>query len=204
MATAAIRTAVLRLSRPNTADNPILGAPPSKWCQKSRSTARLCVPPLCSATDKLRIKAGSPIIMDRKTILIVGGALVLAAFLLGFIPEYVKTRDLNKQMDAVQQQLNSEREKSQMEALGLLCGYIYLETNLKNYGLASQYSTQFFDRVRVMMGQQPDSNRQAFLQTALAKRDLVTAGLAKGDPGTLAAVQNLFYAALESTRTESK
>jgi len=142
--------------------------------------------------------------MDRKTILIVGGALVLAAFLLGFIPEYVKTRDLNKQMDAVQQQLNSEREKSQMEALGLLCGYIYLETNLKNYGLASQYSTQFFDRVRVMTGQPSDADRQAFLQAALAKRDLITGGLAKGDPSILSPVQDLFHSALETAQTASK
>ncbi len=142
--------------------------------------------------------------MDRKTLLIVGGVLFLAAFLLGFVPQYIRVRDLDNQLGAARRQLNWERQASQMDQVGLLCGYIYLETNLKNYGLASQYSTQFFDRVRVMMGQQPDSNRQAFLQTALAKRDLVTAGLAKGDPGTLSAVQNLFYAALGSTRTESK
>lgn len=142
--------------------------------------------------------------MDRKTILIVGGALALAAFLLGFVPQFLKAKDLDNQLGAARQQLNWERQVSQMDQVGLLCGYIYLETNLKNYGLASQYSTQFFDRVRVMMGQQPNSNRQAFLQMALAKRDLVTAGLAKGDPGTLSAVQDLFYNALESTRTESK
>ena len=142
--------------------------------------------------------------MDRKTILIVGAALVLAAFLLGFVPQYLKAKDLDNQLGAARRQLNWERERSQMDQVGLLCGYIYLETNLKNYGLASQYSTQFFDRVRVMMGQQTDSNRQAFLQTALTKRDLVTAGLAKGDPGTLSAVQDLFYSALETTRTESK
>jgi len=142
--------------------------------------------------------------MDRKTSLIVGAALVLVAFLLGFVPQFLKAKNLDNQLGAARRQLNWEHERSQMDQVGLLCGYIYLETNLKNYGLASQYSTQFFDRVRVMMGQQPDSNRQAFLQTALAKRDLVTAGLARGDPGTLAAVQNLFYAALESTRTESK
>jgi hypothetical protein len=142
--------------------------------------------------------------MNRKAILIVGGALVLAACLLGFVPQFLKAKDLDNQLGAARRQLNWERERSQMDQVGLLCGYIYLETNLKNYGLASQYSTQFFDRVRVMMGQQPGSNQRAFLQTALAKRDLVTAGLAKGDPGTLSAVQDLFYSALESTRTESK
>jgi hypothetical protein len=91
-----------------------------------------------------------------------------------------------------------------MDDLSLLCGYVYLEANLKNYGLASQYSTQFFDRVGVMTGQAPDSNRQAFLQAALAKRDLITGGLAKGDPGTVSALQDLFQRALETTQTGSQ
>ena len=80
--------------------------------------------------------------MNRKTLLIVGGVLVLVAFLLGFVPQYMKARDLGNQLGAFRRQLDSEREKSQMDEVALLCGYIYLETNLKNYGLASQYSTQ--------------------------------------------------------------
>ena len=75
--------------------------------------------------------------MNRKTLLIAGGALVVGAFLLGFVPQYLKARDLDNQLGAFRQQLNSEREKSQMDELALLCGYAYLETNLKNYGLAS-------------------------------------------------------------------
>lgn len=142
--------------------------------------------------------------MNRQTLLIAGGALIVAAFLLGFVPQYLKARDLDSQLGAARQQLSAESEKSQMDQLALLCGYVYLETNLKNYGLASQSSTKFFNRVQVMTGQAPDSNRQAFLQASLAKRDLVTGGLAKGDPSTLAAVQDLFQNALETAQTGSK
>ena len=70
--------------------------------------------------------------MNQKTLLIVGGALVVVAFLFGFVPQYLNGRDLNNQLEAVRQQLASEREKSQMDELGLLCGHVYLETNLKN------------------------------------------------------------------------
>jgi len=59
-----------------------------------------------------------------------------------------------------------------MDEFALLCGYAYLETNLKNYGLLSQYSTRFFDRVRAMTTRASDSGRQPFLQAALAQRDL--------------------------------
>lgn len=110
--------------------------------------------------------------MNRKALLIVAGSLVVVAFLLGFVPQYLKVRDLANQL---REQLNSERDKSQMDELGLLCGYVYLQTNLKNYGLAGQYSTKCFDRVRAMNG-----------QSALAKRDSITQGLAKGDPASWA------------------
>ena len=142
--------------------------------------------------------------MNRKLCLIVGAVLVVTAFLLGFVPQYLKGRDLESQLSVVRQQLESEREKSQVDELGLLSGHVYLETNLKNYGLASQYSSKFFDRARAMMGQAPDSNRQAFLQEVLAQRDSVTGGLAKGDLSTVSEVQDLFRRVLESEQNGLK
>lgn len=142
--------------------------------------------------------------MNRKIGLIVGGVLIVAAFLLGFVPQYMKSRALDHQLVAVRQQLNLEREKSQMDGLGLLCGHVYLETNLKNYGLAGRYSTKFFDGVQAMMSQELDSSRQSFLQEMLAQRDVITGGLAQGNPGTLSAVQDLFTRALEAAENGSK
>ncbi len=142
--------------------------------------------------------------MSRKTQLIIGGALVVAAFLVGFVPQYLKGRSLNNQLGAVRQQLNLEREKSQMDELGLLCGHVYLETNLKNYGLAGQYSSKFFDGIQARMSQAPDSYLQPFLQETLAQRDLITGGLAQGDPSAVSAVQNLFQRALVAAQDESK
>ena len=141
---------------------------------------------------------------NQKTLLIVGGALVIAAFLLGFVPEYLKARHLEGQVELARREADLARERSQTEELGLLDGYVYLETNLKNYGTASQYSTKFFDRVRNMANQAPDTKQQTYLQSALTKRDVVTAGLAKGDPGTAAAVQDLFQSALKTTQAEWK
>jgi hypothetical protein len=138
--------------------------------------------------------------MNRKLCLIVGAVLVVAAFLLGFVPQYLKSRDRDSQLSAVRQQLDSEREKSQMDELALLSGHVYLEADIKNYGLASQYSSKLFDQARAMMSQARGSNRQAFLQEMLAQRDSVTGGLAKGDPSTVSAVRNLFRRALENAQ----
>jgi len=84
--------------------------------------------------------------MNRKLCLIVGAVLVVAAFLLGFVPQYLKSRDRDSQLSAVRQQLDSEREKSQMDELALLSGHVYLEADIKNYGLASQYSSNYLTR----------------------------------------------------------
>jgi hypothetical protein len=142
--------------------------------------------------------------MSGKTMLIITGPLVVAAFLLGFIPQYRKSRDLESQLNSTRHELATESVKRQGDELDLLIGYVYLETNQKNYGLASAASTKFFNRVRSMAGQPSDPNRQKFLQAALSKRDAVTGGLAKGDPGTLGTVQELFQSALENTQTDWK
>ena len=139
--------------------------------------------------------------MNQKTIGIVGGVLIVAAFLLGFVPQYLKSRNLEKQLNSTRQELASQGVKLQGDDLDLLIGYVYLQTNLKNYGLAGEYSTRFFDRVRAMEVQVSDPNRQKFLQAALSKRDAVIGALAKGDPSTAATVQQLFQSALETTET---
>lgn len=79
--------------------------------------------------------------MNRRLYLIVGVVLVVAAFLLGFIPQHLKGRNLQNELSAARQQLDSEREESQLDELCLLFGRVYLEAELKNYGLASQYSS---------------------------------------------------------------
>ncbi len=142
--------------------------------------------------------------MSRKTVVIIVGSLVVAAFLLGFIPEYLKSRSLGSQLSSARQEVATQQAKLQGDELDLLIGYVYLQTSQKNYGLASDYSTRFFNRVRSMASQASDPNRQKFFQSALSKRDAVTSGLAKGDPATLGDVQALFQSALESTQTDWK
>jgi hypothetical protein len=137
--------------------------------------------------------------MSQRTMVIIAGSLVVAAFLLGFFPQYLKSRGLETQINADQQQIASDHGKLQRKDLDLLIGYVYLQTISKNYGLASEYSTKFFNSVRAMADQATDAERQKFLQMALSKRDAVTGGLAKGDPSTVATVQQLFQSALETT-----
>ena len=142
--------------------------------------------------------------MSRRTLLITGASLLIVGFLLGFIPQYLTNRSLNGQSAAARAETDSVRAQMRLDELGLLTGRIYLETNLKNYEMASKFSTRFFDGVRAEVSQTSDPARQKLLQTILTKRDTVTGGLAKGDPGTLSAVQELFQSVLELTHSEAR
>ena len=134
--------------------------------------------------------------MNQKTLWIAGVTLLIVGFLLGFVPQFGKGRDLQRQLDEARHDITAGSEKMQKQELGLLIGQVYLETNRKNFGLASQYSTTFFDRARALSGRTSDPNWQALLQSVLTKRDAVTGGLAKADPGTVESVQGLFQQVL--------
>ena len=142
--------------------------------------------------------------MNPKTLGIAGLSLFAVGFLLGFVPQYLKVRDLQQQLDAARLDVIAGKEAMQRQELGLLIGHVYLESNRKNFGLASQYSTRFFDAARAMAGQTSDTNWQSLLQSLLAKRDAVTGGLAKADPGTADAVQSLFQQVLEAAQSVRK
>ena len=133
--------------------------------------------------------------------MIAGGTLFIVAFLLGFVPQYRKAGDLENQLATSRKELTSESGKSQLDEAGLLIGRVYLEANLKNYGVASQYSTKFFNRVRAMADRTRVPKQQAFLQTVLADRDTITSGLPKGDAGAVPAIQELFQRTLQATET---
>ncbi len=134
--------------------------------------------------------------MNQKTLWIAGVTLLIVGFLLGFVPQFGKGRDLQKQLDEARHEIAAGREKMQKQELGLLIGQVYLETNRKNFGLASQHSTTFFDGARAMSNHTSDPNWQALLQSILTKRDAVTGGLAKADPGTVESVEGLFQQVL--------
>ena len=62
------------------------------------------------------------------------------------------------------------------------------QTGAKNFGTAQDLSNKFFDSVGNELMQADDADTKNLLQQVLSTRDLVTAGLARGEADTL---QNL-------------
>lgn len=112
-------------------------------------------------------------------------SVVIAVFLIGFAPLYIRTSRCEAELRDSAQKLRGADVRD-------LIGLAYIQAEQKNYGLAAQTTTQYFDRLREAAAATPDTQRKNMLQQALAARDAVTAALAKGDPGVVGQLQDLF------------
>jgi hypothetical protein len=125
-------------------------------------------------------------------IILVAAVLVVAAFLAGFLPMYIKGLRLASE-------LREARQESSMAELRDLAGLLYLQASQKDYGLAASTSTRFFERIREVASQTPDSSRKLPLEDLSSLRDQVTSELAKGEPGVLNDLQTLFLRTRQAT-----
>jgi hypothetical protein len=117
---------------------------------------------------------------------IVAAAVVVAVFLLGFLPQYMKANRLDGELRTTRQQLEGAELRD-------LIGLAYLQASQKNFGLASETTSRFFNRAReVAAGRKP-------IEDLTAPRDKITAALAKGDPAAINDLQDLFLKTRQAT-----
>src|ERR1051326_3183741 len=128
----------------------------------------------------------------RNKVIVVAVA-VVAVFLVGFVPQYVKASRLESE-------LRQSHEAFAGAELRDLIGVAYLQANQKNYGLAADSIRRFFNRVREVVKESQDATRRKALEDLLAPRDKITAEMAKGDAAVLGELQDLFIRTRAATR----
>jgi hypothetical protein len=115
------------------------------------------------------------------------------AFLAGYVPKHSRLRD-----DEVQ--IANFNFSVKLAHLRTLAGTLYLQTSERNYGLAAQTSSQFFDQLRSLIGQANDPRLKQMLMELAKSQDQITPALANGDPAVLPKVADLLQETL-STET---
>jgi hypothetical protein len=128
-----------------------------------------------------------------KNRVIVVAAVVVIAFLVGFLPQYVKAQHLETELREAQQ-ANAGAE------LRDLVAQAYVQANQKNFGLAAETCSRYFNRTREVASQTTNAVAKSILENALSLRDKVTAELAKGDPAVIGDLQDLFTKTQQATR----
>lgn len=131
-----------------------------------------------------------------KNRIIVAAVLLVVVFLVGFVPSYVKANRLENELR------EARREQSLAQLRDLAC-LAYFQAIQKDYGLAANTSTRFFNRTGEAANQASDASARKQLEDLLRFRDQITAELAKGDPGVLNDLQSLFVKTRQATRIPS-
>jgi hypothetical protein len=117
---------------------------------------------------------------------IVAAAVVVVVFLLGFLPMYMKASRLEGELRASRQQLEGAELRD-------LVGLAYVQASQKNFGLAAETTSRFFNRAREVAADRKP------IEELTAPRDKITAALAKGDPAAINDLQDLFLKTRQAT-----
>jgi hypothetical protein len=128
---------------------------------------------------------------EMKIKLLLACGLFLAGFLLGFIPQNSKVWNSRSELAVAKQDLASCQFGGKLLNARDLLAMSYLEANRKNYGIASDYSSRFFNQVQQLVGEAHSGNIQSVLQEALSSRDIVISALARGDPDAASLLESL-------------
>jgi hypothetical protein len=132
-----------------------------------------------------------------KNKIIVAAIAMVAVFLVGFVPQYVKVNRLENE-------LRQSRQENAGAQLRDLIGLAYVQANQKNFGLGAETTSRFFSRVHEIANQTPDASSRKVLEDLLTLRDRVTAELAKGDAAAMGDLQELFVKTQQATRSSRK
>jgi hypothetical protein len=113
--------------------------------------------------------------------------LFVAGLLIGFIPQYLKARDLKRQVSVC----NSAYQLAEVRRLAALT---YVTATQLNYGTASGYANQFFQQVSHLAATTSDVSGRSMLSDVLSSRGKITADLAKGDAQVVSDLQPILMA----------
>ncbi len=128
--------------------------------------------------------------------------LFAGGFLLGFVPEYLKNRDLRSQLEAPQKTIDGLRAQLQMSELRDQASLMWIELSRQNYGLARDYAAQYYSKLKDMIDSAQDPGLKKSLQDLAATRDSVTADLGAANASSLAAPQSIVLKTFEITRNK--
>lgn len=135
-----------------------------------------------------------------KNKLILWAVLLGAGFLAGFLPQFAKCSRLQAELHATRQELAVCGERMQLSEYRDLAVQIYLEAARKNYGLAAEAATRFFQGLRQHAGETPNEELKRRLEEILRLRDAITAGLAKAEPAVMVSLEQLLAETREKAR----
>ena len=128
--------------------------------------------------------------------------LFIGGLLLGFVPEYLKNRELQAQLENPKKTIDELNLQLKMSELRDQASLMLIELSRQNYGLARDYAGQFYIRLNELIAAVPDPSMKKSLQELAATRDSVTEALATATPASLTTTQPVVLKTFEVTKVK--
>ena len=126
--------------------------------------------------------------------------LFIGGFLVGFVPEYLKIRDLRSQLEDPRKTIDALKLQLQMSDLRDQASLMSIEVSRQNYGLARDYAAQYYTRLNEVIESVQDQAVKKSLQELAATRDSVMQALMTATPASSTATQPVVLKTFEVTR----
>jgi len=138
--------------------------------------------------------------MTTKTKVLLILLLIVAVFLLGFVPQFLETRKARNDLTASNARTTELENQLKLAELRDLSGLMLLETLRRNYGSASEHASRYFDKVREIAASETPQGKSK-VGELLSNRESVTTALAQVDnPASVSTIQMVFERTYELTR----
>jgi hypothetical protein len=121
----------------------------------------------------------------KRMVAIVAVVLIGAAFLVGYLPERRQRAAAEAELERVRNNLLAAEDRVRISELLGRTLMVKEVTARQDYGHAQKLSSAFFDAVRAEASATHAAQLRSGLNQILAKRDTVTAALAKADAGAV-------------------
>jgi Na+-transporting NADH:ubiquinone oxidoreductase subunit NqrC len=122
----------------------------------------------------------------KKALFVIVLLLIAGAYLAGYWPQRAHVQQAQQSASQSAQQLASAHELAQVMRIENDLLVLERATREQNYGQAQQLSGKFFDDLRQDIDKYPNASYTPTMQSILAQRDAITAGLTRADASTLA------------------
>ena len=125
-----------------------------------------------------------------KKVLIFGFVLFFVGLLLGFVPQYRRASQFQRELSDTRANVDRERLATKLCGARSDVQIAYYESLLKNYGIASDYFNRFYAAATDVQRETSDSSLKGKITHALSTRDEIASGLGKGDPAVVSELKN--------------
>jgi hypothetical protein len=125
----------------------------------------------------------------RKILLLVIVVLVIWAFLLGYWPQHKQALAIEQENTQLKNQLAGAEALGRVARLENQLLVLIEQTEGQNYGEAQKLSNSFFDDVHKEIDRNKGAAYISKLEAIQARRDAITAGLARAEAPTLGALR---------------